>query len=178
MKKTKKFSKGHIALAVMVAALAGAIWLNMEYTTASTEPTKDSSSKYLGQAEYVNASPQVESDEKSYFVSLKQERADSREEALSILEEALDRDDLSETERLQLLNKVEEISARAETEAGIETVLKAKGFGEAVAVIGDDGVNIIISTELNSARTAQIQDAVLSAGEFTLSDIKIICAEN
>lgn len=178
MKKTKKFSKGHIALALMVAALAGAIWLNMEYTTASTEPPNDSSSKYLGQAEYVNASPQAESDEESYFTTLKQERADSREESLNILEEALDRSDLTPAEREELLKKVGDISARAETEATIETVLKAKGFGEAVAVIGDDGVNIIVSSELNSARTAQIQDAVLSAGEFTLSDIKIICAEN
>ena len=179
MKKTKKFSKGHVALALLVAALAGAIWLNMEYTTASTEPSSgSSSSKYLGQAEYVNASTKVESEEKSYFATLKKERADSREEALNIIEEALDRSDLTEAERQELLKKVGVISDRAETEAGIETVLKAKGFGETVAVISDDGVNIIVSTELNSASTAQIQDAVLAAGEFTLADIKIICAEN
>ena len=61
MKKGKVIGKSHIALAVMVVALAGAVWLNMRYSNEEGKDTSNSSSKYLGQAEYVNG--EVEGEE-------------------------------------------------------------------------------------------------------------------
>ena len=62
MKKGKVFGKTQIALAIMVVALGTAIWLNMKYSTVSTSTNTNTSSKYLGQAEYVNAEVEQEED--------------------------------------------------------------------------------------------------------------------
>ena len=100
VKKTKKFTKAHLTLAIMVIALAAAVGLNMKYS--ADMGNSDTSSKYLGQAEYVNASAEEESDqskESDYFKNLRKERKSARDEALDIIEETLDRTDLTENER-------------------------------------------------------------------------------
>ena len=62
-----------------------------------------------------------------------------------------------------------------EKESNIETLLKAKGFDKALAVIGDSGISIIVKSEgLTSAQTLQIQDIVTSETDISLNNIKII----
>ena len=57
----------------------------------------------------------------------------------------------------------------------METLLKAKGFDKALAVIGDSGISIIVKSEgLTSAQTLQIQDIVTSETDISLNNIKII----
>ncbi len=183
MKKTKTFGKAQVALAVMVVALAAAVGLNMKYSAEQEGNPTDTSSKYLGQAEYVNASVSGESDdsssnaESSYFTQLRKDRKESREEALDILEETLDRTDLSEAERAETTAMINALAQATDQEAGIETVLKAKGFKNVVAVIGENDVNIIVDGELDTAKTTQIQDAVISQTNFAVADIKIISSQ-
>ena len=62
-----------------------------------------------------------------------------------------------------------------ERENYIESLLKAKGFEKSLAIIGDDEINIVISSEgLTTANTLQIQDIVTSQTDIGLSKIKII----
>ena len=174
MKTTKKPKKGKIALAVMIAALAGAIWLNTNYTTASAEKEKDETSKYLGQAEFVNASVSEESEESDYFKELRNDRKAAREEALAILEESMEDKGLSEAQKATLTEKVAALALATEKEAAIETLLKAKGIGNVLVVIGEEDVNVIVEGKLESASTVKIQDAVISQTDFSVSQIKII----
>lgn len=181
MKKTKKFGKTQVALAVMVVALAAAVGLNMKYSAEGNGTQNDASSKYLGQADYVNASVEGQTDENTedkYFSDLRKDRLAAREEALDIIEETLENKDLSEEQKNAALERSAAIARAAEQEAGIETILKAKGFGNVVAVIGETDVNIIVDGEPDSAKIAQIQDAVIAQTDFTAADIKIITAEN
>ena len=60
MKKGKVFGKAQIALVLMVAALGGAIWLNMRF----------SSGKYLGEATYVSSEKKTNAVQTSANVSL------------------------------------------------------------------------------------------------------------
>ncbi len=179
--KKGKGGKTQIALAVMVVALAAAVGLNMKYS-ADQEKGTDTSSKYLGQAEYVNAEVNSEKDdkaeEKDYFVKLRNDRQKAREEALDIIEETLDRTDLKTEEKKNAVDKAAALAAAAEQEAAIETVLKAKGFSSVVAVIGEKDINIIIEGTSDAKKIAQIQDAVLSKTSFTSADIKIISADD
>ncbi len=174
MKKAKK-GKTQLALAVMVVALAAAIGLNMKYSADETNKP-DTSSKYLGQAEYVNA--EVENQDKTaeneYFKTLWADRSKTREEALDILEELLAKTDLTAEEKKSAADKATALAAAVEQEAAIETILKAKGFKNVLVVIGDKDVNVIIDSAPDSAKTQQIRDAVLSKTEFTAADIKII----
>ena len=181
MKKSKKFGKAQVALAVMVVALAAAVGLNMKYSSEQAGTQDGTSSKYMGEAEYVNASVSDESydkdSENDYFTQMRKQRQTAREEALDILEETLDRTNLTDEDKAEALEKKNAIAAATEQEAAIETVLKAKGFKNVVAVIGEIDINIIVDVQPTSAQTSQIQDAVLSHTSFEISDIKIITAE-
>ena len=178
MKPAKKIKKAHVALAVMVIALGAAVWLNMKYGAVGAEPSsQETSSKYLGQAEYVNAQVSGVAEEDSYFASLRADRKKARDEALDIIDETLGRDDLTEAERQQALDRSAAISEAAEQEAAIETVLKAKGYENVLAVIGEQDINVIIKGELTAAVSAQIRDAVFSYTDFEASQIKIISAD-
>lgn len=175
MKKGKVFGKTQIALAVMIVALGTAIWLNMEYSAVPTANNSDASSKFLGQAEYVNAEVEEEDLTDIYFAKLKKERKEAREESIGIIEESLANTNLSADDREKLLLKSENFAERTEKEAAIETILKAKGFYYVVVVIGDEDVNIVIlSDKLENSETAQIRDAVMSQTDFNASKIKII----
>ena len=175
MKKAKR-GKTQIALAVMVVALAAAVGLNMKYS-AEQEKATDTSSKYLGQAEYVNAEVQNQATEKDYFKQLRADRKKAREEALDILEETLNRTDLTEEERKASLDKTNALALASDREAAIETVLKAKGFTNVVAIVGEKDVNVVIEQETDAAKIAQIQDAVMAQTPFSPAEIKIISAE-
>lgn len=176
MKKGKVLGKTQVAVAVMVAALALAICLNMKYT-----PT---SKKYLGEATYVNGTVSegkaVQTAAKAeqtgdYFETAVKEREAARKEAAETLEELLKSSNLSEEEKKQGMAKAGEIALRAENENKIETLLKAKGFEKTVAVISDSGVSVVVKSEgLTSAQTLQIQDVVTAQTKVKLSDIKII----
>ena len=177
MKKGKVLGKGQIAVAVMLVALGAAIWLNTKYLPSST--------KYLGEASYVNttedegesvqtsAKPQNETED--YFETAKKERTKARETAMETVEEMLDNDKLTEAEKKTVLEKIEKIGTNIEKENNIETLLKAKGFEKALAVISEDGIDIVVySKGLTSAETLQIQDVVTEHTDIPLANIKII----
>ena len=172
MKKGKVISKGHIALAVMIVALGAAVWLNMRF----------SSEKYLGEATYVDNSEgsavatgaEVEEQE-DYFVSAKKERENARKEAQELIEETLKSSKLTETDKQKALEATKDMATRIENESNIETLLKAKGFKEAVAVISEKNVNIVVKTDgLTTAQTLQIQDIVTAQTKIPLNNIKIV----
>ena len=179
MKKGKVFGKSQIALAVMIIALAGAIWLNMSYSKDSKEAASDTPSKYLGQAEYVNNEQSGEEGSSDpvnlYFQRLRSDRLNAREDAVAVINETLESTDLSDANKKAAVDRAAELASRTEKEAAIETLLRAKGFAAGIAVIGDEDINIIVhSDELLTSQTVQIQDAVLSQTDFPLSKIKII----
>ena len=179
MKKGKVFGKSQIALAVMIIALAGAIWLNMSYSKDSKEAANDTPSKYLGQAEYVNNEQSGEEGSSDpvnlYFQRLRSDRLNAREDAVAVINETLESTDLSDANKKAAVDRAAELASRTEKEAAIETLLRAKGFSAGIAVIGDEDINIIVhSDELLTSQTVQIQDAVLSQTDFPLSKIKII----
>ena len=171
MKKGKVIGKGQIAVGVMVVALAAAIWLNTKYM-----PTTQ---KYLGEASYVSTtSPdavETATDSGDYFTQAKNERKKALEEACETVEELLKTENLTETDKESALKQIENIGNTIKKEANIEALLKAKGFEKAVAVIGNEGINIIVKSDgLTTANTMQIQDIATQESGLDLSKIKII----
>lgn len=177
MKKGKVFGKSQIAVTAMVLALGAAIWLNMKYTP--------SSGKYLGEASYVSntssdsgavqTSAKAEANDEDYFTTAKKEREETRKEAQELIEETLKNDKLTDEDKKSALAKAEEIAGRMESESNIETLLKAKGFDKALAVISDTGISVVVESEgLTSAQTLQIQDIITSETNIPLSNIKIV----
>ena len=108
MKKGKVFGKSQIAVAVMLLALGGAVWLNMKYTP--------SSGKYLGEASYVSGkssvsavetSAKAERDSGDYFTDVKKERESSRKKAQESIEETLKSAKLTDADKKSALAKIE-----------------------------------------------------------------------
>ena len=176
MKKGKVFGKSQIAVTVMVLALAAAVVLNMKYS---------SSPKYLGEASYVNnsssepsaieTSAKADSTKTDSFADMKKERDKTRTEAKEDIEETLKSEKLTDADKTAAVAKITEIASRMEKETNIETLLKAKGFKKVLAVIGDQGINIIVLSDgLTTAQTLQIQDVVAGETSIPLSNIKII----
>ncbi|MBR2447883.1 MAG: SpoIIIAH-like family protein [Clostridia bacterium] len=171
MKKGKVIGKGQIAVGVMVVALVAAIWLNTKYMPTTT--------KYLGEASYVSntsenavqTSAKVEND----FSKAQNERKKALETACETVEELLKSENLTEKDKESALKQIENIGNTIKKEANIEMLLKAKGFSQAVAVIGNDGINVIVKSDgLTTANTMQIQDIVTTESGLDLSKIKII----
>ncbi len=172
MKKGKVFGKGQIVVGVMVLALAGAIWLNSKYLPTNT--------KYLGESTYVDNKTESEAVETSaptsdYFETAKSEREKVRKSALEDAEEILKDSKLNDADKKTALEKLQKITKYTADEANIENLLKAKGFSEALAVISDDQINVIVRSDgLTTANTLQIQDIVIGQTDISLSKIKII----
>ena len=171
MKKGKVFGKAQIALVLMVAALGGAIWLNMRF----------SSGKYLGEATYVSNEKKTNAVQTSAKASLDEfdtairEREEVYEQARDLVEDTLKSEKLSDDDKTAAVNKVKQLADRMEKESNIETLLKAKGFEKAVAVIGDNNVSVIVKSDgLTTAQTLQIQDIITAETSVPLGNIKIV----
>lgn len=178
MKKGKVFTKGQAAVALMVVALGAAVWLNMKFTGGE---------KYLGQASYVSGESEPETvetsaktDEKDtdYFTTAVSERNAALKEAQELVEETLKSANITEEEKKAALNTTEELAKRVASAQNIESLLKAKGFKKVVAVIGENNVSVVVSSDsLDNSQTLQIQDIVTSETGVPLSNITIVAVK-
>lgn len=183
MKKKKIFGKKQVIMAGLVVALAGAVWLNMKYSSGAggfIATGSASSTKNLGDTQYVLNESESEvtetaAAEADYFTTARADREKTRNEAINLLKETVDDTTATDEAKTKANNKINEIAGRMEKESAIETLVKSKGFDEAVTVIGDDSVTVIVKAEeLLSSQTLQIQDAVTSQTEISLDKIKIV----
>lgn len=177
MKKGKVFGKSQVVLALMVLALGAAVWLNMKFS---------SSEKYLGEATYVSSQNEIsseavqtgakaEKEDADYFETARKDRQKVLSEAQETVEETLKSANATDAEREKAFETVNQIAARVEKANNIETLLKAKGFNDAVVVIGDSDVNIVVKSDgITTAQTLQIQDIVTAQTEIPLGNIKIV----
>lgn len=177
MKKGKVFGKAQIALALMAVALGAAVWLNMNF----------SSKKYLGEATYVDStsgesvqtSATVDDDNSAdRFAQSVKEREKAYESAAKLVDEMLDNDNLTDEDKQEALSVIKQLAQRVEKESNIETLLKAKGFEKAVAVIGDNNITVLVSSDgITTAQSMQIQDIITAETGISLGNIKIVAVK-
>lgn len=118
-----------------------------------------------------------DTDNTGYFAEARLTRKNARDSAISILNEAADREDVSQEIRDNAMNEIEKLAQNALAEATIENLIIAKGFTECVAIIGQDGINIVVAEPLgglNAEDAARITDIVLENSTMTALDIKIV----
>lgn len=183
MKKRKIFGKHQLIMAALVLVLGGAVWLNMEYASGAggfLQTGKTSSHKNLGDTKYVMTESVVSATETAatvddYFAKARADRNQTREEALTLLEEAAEQVGADAEAKAAVTEQLTAMATRMEQEASAEALIKAKGFADAVVIIGAQDVNVIVqSDELLQSQILQIQDAILSEIEISLENIKIV----
>ncbi len=179
MKKGKVFSKRHLVLASLVVCLAAAVWFNMKFSSFSNG-TGDTSSKNLGEGNYFNTDSKLgeavqTSTGVNYIATARKERNDKTNASINEYKTVIENSSADEKVKKDAIDKLSEIADRVSKEASIETVIKAKGFEEALAIISDQSVTVIVPVEsLLTSETLQIQDAVTSQIDIELEKIKII----
>lgn len=168
------------AVTVMIVLfVCVAVYLNWSYTRGLTgDDTLDAAgkTKILGEAALVS---QEETDvaNQNYFDEARLEKQKSRDSALNILKETVNREDASQESRDQAAASMEQIAVSGVTETRIETLVKAKGFDDCVALMNDESVNIIVKapTEgLTAGDIAKIKDIVVAETDFDASKIKVV----
>ncbi len=179
----KFFRKRQILLPVLVLVLAAAIYINWQFTDKDKVDNAGISSadENLGEAEYV-ANPNVgistQTKQELYFADARTDRDKARNDAIAELEQiemnvkASD-DDVASAVKQRML-----MASFMESEANIETLVKAKGFTDCIAVMNADSVNIVVASDpLSQSEILQIQDIVVSQYEISLDKIKVINVE-
>lgn len=172
----KSIKKRSIAVSALVLVLAAAIYVNWQFS-GDKGGLSFTSSKKVNDAQYVNASAATSSmtDRQKYLLNAKQDRDNARNDAIAQLT-AIEKDvDSDASAKKQAGEKRVALAESISKEASIETLLTAKGYKGAVAVIGNDDITVIVPSEdLKTEDTVQIMDTVQSQTDIIAEKIKIM----
>ena len=112
-----------------------------------------------------------------YFEEARLEKQKARDTAITTLKEAIGEEGISQTTRDNAAESIETISTSALSETRIETLVKAKGFSDCIALINDSGVSVIVPTSaegLSPEDATRIKDITVSETNISPGKIKII----
>lgn len=188
MKGLKNWRRNAVVATVLLFICAG-VYLNWSYTQKTTLPDLTESldaGQILGESTLVIAdteqgSAQAVSDQATYtntdyFASVRLSRQESRDQAVSALQETMAYEDM-EAEKSKCAASLDSIVNTALEEAQIESLVIAKGYDDCVTYISDDVVSVAVSAPadgLAQEDVALISDVVTSQTAYSLSDIRII----
>jgi len=178
--KLKSFLSSHTAKSIVVASCAlligVAVYLNYRWfydPTTSLGYGENNMSDNYGDSETTGGD--AEKEENSYFTATALDRQEARDEAIDVLKLVSENEEASADARAEAAAKISQIAVDIQNEANIETLVKAKGFEECVAVISEGSVSVIVSAEsLQAADTAQILTIVYETTGILPEKVSII----
>lgn len=118
----------------------------------------------------------------SYFDAARLNRQASRDNALSLLQQAAGADDANQAMKDEANASIQTMATLTVSEAQIENLVTAKGYADCVAFIGDKSVSVVVASTgeggLTDADVAKISEIVTDQTGFPASQIKIIEADD
>ena len=116
-----------------------------------------------------------EQEKNNYFTAAALDREEARDEALDVLKLVTESNESTEEAKAEASAKISKIAVDIQNEANIESLVKAKGFEDCVAVISEDAVSVIVKAEsLQAAEAAQILTIVYETTGVSPERISII----
>jgi stage III sporulation protein AH len=178
IEKIKSFLQTRTAKSIVVASsalLIGlAVYLNYRwfYDPASSLGYGDNN---MDDGYSDSQSASGENSEADYFTSTALDRKEARDEALDVLKMVTESEEATEEAKAEAQAKISKIAVDIQNEANIETLVKAKGFDDCVAIISDGGVSVIVGAEsLQAAQAAQILTIVYETTGINPENVSII----
>ena len=167
-------SKRNLIILGAVALIAGAIFLNWILFASDAEPYAPGDP-----AGNVTEAPgnQVTNpeDADSYFAMAQLNRENAYDTAYNTLLSVTTSLTATEEAKDAAFKEITTLASNKQREANIETLIKAKGFEECVAVISDGHIDVVVkSNGLEPGQRAQIQEIVLKQASIAPSNITII----
>ena len=115
------------------------------------------------------------STQNSYFTATALDRQQARDEAIDVLKLVTENKEASAEAKAEASAKISQIAVDIQNEINIETLVKAKGFDECVAIISEGSVSVIVSAEdLKANQTAQILTIVYETTGISPEKVSII----
>ena len=112
---------------------------------------------------------------KDYFAAALLTRQQSRDEAIDVLTMVSGSADADEATKAEAQAKISKIAVDIQNEMNIETLVKAKGFEDCVAIISDDAVSVIVRADsLQANEAAQILAIVYDTTGTNPENVSII----
>jgi stage III sporulation protein AH len=123
----------------------------------------------------VNTSPETAED---FFAMAIINRTQVRDSALEVLREIAENPDSLPDAKEDALESIAEIADDMSAEANIETLVKAKGIGDCVAVISGDNCSVIVNQKnLLPDELTQITDIVFEQAGIPVANITVVEAK-
>ena len=179
MEKIKNFFKTRTAKSIVVASAALliglAVYLNyrwfydpvgsLGFGDNNMDDNYSDSSSAAGDA----------TEDQDYFTSTALDRKEARDEAIDVLKMVTESAESTEEAKAEAQAKISKIAVDIQNEANIETLVKAKGFDDCVAIISDGAVSVIVGAEsLQAAEAAQILTIVYETTGINPEKVSII----
>lgn len=173
--------KKQIAIASLTVLLGAAVAVNFaigsEKKKSAAKPDTQVSATTSTDTNYGDTSFVSDklSDGDAYFAKARLDKQQSRDEAAQVLAGMYQGGDMTKDELTVVESNAKSLSDRMNSEAKIETMLKAQGFTDALCYLSDSGANIIVKTNgLDAAGAAKIKNALLSEVEVANDNITIV----
>ena len=112
-----------------------------------------------------------------YFAQSRRAREQARDQASSILKASLQDEKADEKTREDAASQISQLADDSVTEARVESLIKAKGYADAVVFVSEDAVNVIIQPPeagFAAEDAAVVRDIVMSETGADASQIKIV----
>ena len=170
----KKFGIRNLVIVCAILIIGGAIGINyLLYSGTPEQPDTDVDID-LGNTD-LNNTLQNDAAAKDYFAQTALSRQQARDEAIEVLQSVVQSTDaLPETVEAALAD-IAKIAEDIECESRIETLIKAKGFEECIAVISEGSATVIVKTDaLLASEVAQINEIVYEQSGILPTGLKII----
>ncbi len=180
---TKLTKKRQVVMAVLIVALAAAVFVNWYYTAPDTtpvsglEPKTDAVDETVpGEAQAVGAEENAAED---YFASVRLQRDTARDEALGNIQAVMANLSDADEQVLEDANaNLDQLSEQIKQESDIEALVSAKLGTDCVAVMNGEAIQIVVpQSRIDETSVLQITEIVLDNTDIKSDSIKIIGAE-
>ena len=198
--------KRNAVVVAIVLFVGAAVYLNWSYSDRSAADgdgsgTGGDGGKLLGQTTLVNgesagkktdsqpsgepepaasAEPSDTSPATGYFASARLNRQQARDSALQLLQEAAADEGAQQSVIDEANASIQAMAALTLSEAQVENLVTAKGYGDCVCFIGENSASVVVSSTADGLREtdiAKISEIVMEETGLSPSKIKIIETE-
>ena len=188
--------KGQVKRSAVVATVlvfvCAAVYLNWRYAgnvadqvtdTDTVQTQTGENTKVLGEAALVGGEIVDAEDTEaagSYFDTARLSRQQSRDNALSLLREASEQENVEQTVLDEANMAMQTMAGYTMLESQVENLVIAKGYTDCVTFMGEESVSVVVSAAEDGLQTedvAKITDIVLTQTDYTADQVKILEAE-
>lgn len=163
---------------VMLCIAAGICWAlsgaEHEQTAQSVVPATTSSASEASVTAQVDTGIIVHTPSAAVFAEYRLELERVRAAQTELLQTALQDPELSAAQREQLQAELLQLMRRSEAELQAETLLRAKGYTDAVVVMTPNGANVVVPVVLTSQDAAVVGELTARTTGVPMERITII----